>query len=74
VLLAGPGGAELKGGPGYDSFNGRAGVQKGAGDGNDVIAARDDKEDFVNCGGGYDIAYVDISEDGAIGCEEMHIK
>lgn len=72
TLLAGPGGAVLRGGRGYDSFNGSAGVQKGAGNGDDVIWARDGREDFVSCGGGHDVAYVDLAEEGAIGCEELY--
>jgi Ca2+-binding RTX toxin-like protein len=73
-LDGGRGPDRLVGGRGYDSFNGNAGVQNNSAAGNDVIVARDGREDFVNCGGGHDVAYVDLAEEGMIGCEEINAK
>jgi Ca2+-binding RTX toxin-like protein len=73
-LDGGRGPDRLVGGRGYDSFNGSSGVQNKSAAGNDVILARDGREDFVNCGGGHDIAYVDPAEEGVIGCEEIHAE
>ena len=41
------------------------------GTGEDTIYARDGERDVINCGPGYDIAYVDRSEDGVHNCEAV---
>jgi Ca2+-binding RTX toxin-like protein len=53
----------INGGPGYQVINGTAG--------NDVIRARDDGPDTIDCGAGNDTVYVDRSEDGVYNCETV---
>jgi len=53
----------LTGGPGYDTINGTTG--------NDVIQARDNGPDTIDCGAGIDTVYVDRSEDGVYDCETV---
>jgi Ca2+-binding RTX toxin-like protein len=53
----------INGGPGYEVLNGTAG--------NDVIQARDDGPDTIDCGPGIDTVYVDRSEDGVYDCENV---
>lgn len=68
-LIAGKGGAVMYGGLGRDEFNMADGTQV-AGQGRDVIHARDGVADEINCGPGKnDVAYVDGSEDGIYDCE-----
>lgn len=69
-LFAGRGGAVLIGGPGRDEFNMVDGSQEG-GEGDDVIRARDDSADEINCGPGNDVAEVDRVEDGVFDCEQV---
>jgi RTX calcium-binding nonapeptide repeat (4 copies) len=68
VLIGGKGNDKLRGGPMRDGFNMRDGVELSA-PGNDKIFARDGGNDEINCGAGNDVAIVDASEDGVIGCE-----
>ncbi len=75
VVAGGPGKDVLDGGPGRDYFNSTAeGLPiDGAGAaGNDTIRARDGQADVINCGPGYDIAFVDRVEDGVYDCEEVN--
>jgi Ca2+-binding RTX toxin-like protein len=53
----------INGGPGYQVLNGTAG--------NDVIHARDDGPDTIDCRGGNDTVYVDRAEDGVYDCETV---
>jgi Ca2+-binding RTX toxin-like protein len=53
----------INGGPGYDVIKGTAG--------NDVIQARDNGPDTIDCGAGNDTVYVDRSEDGVYDCENV---
>lgn len=53
----------INGGPGYEAINGTAG--------DDVIHARDDGPDTIDCGPGNDTVYVDHSEDGVYDCETV---
>ena len=53
----------VNGGPGYEVINGTAG--------NDVIHARDEGPDTIDCGAGNDTVYVDRSEDGVFDCETV---
>jgi Ca2+-binding RTX toxin-like protein len=53
----------ITGGPGYQVINGTAG--------NDVINARDEGPDTIECGAGNDTVYVDRSEDGVYDCETV---
>jgi Ca2+-binding RTX toxin-like protein len=53
----------INGGPGYDVLNGTAG--------NDVINARDNGPDTIDCRAGNDMVYVDRSEDGVYNCETV---
>jgi Ca2+-binding RTX toxin-like protein len=59
VVLA----STINGGPGYDVLNGTAG--------NDVINARDNGPDTIDCRAGNDTVYVDRSEDGVYNCETV---
>ena len=53
----------INGTPSYDVINGTAG--------NDVIQARDNGPDTIDCGAGIDTVYVDRSEDGVYNCETV---
>jgi Ca2+-binding RTX toxin-like protein len=53
----------INGGSGYDVITGTAG--------NDVINARDNGPDTIDCGAGIDTVYVDRSEDGVYDCEKV---
>ncbi len=53
----------INGGPGYEVINGTAR--------NDVIHARDDGPDTIDCGAGNDTVYVDRAEDGVYNCETV---
>jgi Ca2+-binding RTX toxin-like protein len=53
----------INGGSGYDVIKGTAG--------NDVIQARDNGPDTIDCGAGNDTVYVDRSEDGVYDCENV---
>jgi Ca2+-binding RTX toxin-like protein len=53
----------INGGSGYDVINGTTG--------NDMIQARDDGPDTIDCGAGNDTVYVDRSEDGVYNCESV---
>ena len=53
----------INGGPGDDVIKGTAG--------NDVIQARDNGPDTIDCGAGNDTVYVDRSEDGVYDCENV---
>ncbi len=68
VLIGGRGPDRLRGGPGRDAFNMRDGVELPS-PGNDRIYARDGAADEINCGKGYDVAIVDLEEDGVYDCE-----
>jgi Ca2+-binding RTX toxin-like protein len=70
-LFGGPGPDKLVGGPGRDEFNTRRNGYPAGGGGNDTINARDHGVDLIDCGGGFDIAVVDLREDGIFNCEEI---
>jgi len=70
-LFGGPGPDVLRGGPGRDEFNTRRNGYSAGGQGNDTIHARDRKIDLIDCGAGFDIAIVDLREDGVFNCEEI---
>jgi Ca2+-binding RTX toxin-like protein len=53
----------INGGPGYEVIKGSAG--------NDVIHARDDGPDTIDCRAGNDTVYVDRAEDGVYDCETV---
>jgi Ca2+-binding RTX toxin-like protein len=53
----------INGGPSYDVINGTTG--------NDVIQARDNGPDTIDCGPGNDTVYVDRAEDGVYNCESV---
>ena len=53
----------IDGSPVYDVINGTAG--------DDVIHARDQGPDTIDCGAGNDTVYVDRSEDGVYECETV---
>jgi Ca2+-binding RTX toxin-like protein len=53
----------IGGNPGYEVIKGTAG--------NDVINARDEGPDTIECGAGNDTVYVDRSEDGVYDCETV---
>jgi Ca2+-binding RTX toxin-like protein len=53
----------INGGSGYQVINGTAG--------NDVIHARDDGPDTIDCRAGNDTVYVDRAEDGVYNCETV---
>jgi Ca2+-binding RTX toxin-like protein len=53
----------INGGPGYDVIKGTAA--------SDLIRARDDGPDTIECGAGNDTVYVDRSEDGVYDCETV---
>ena len=70
-IIGGKGRDVLRGSLGRDEFNtSRTGLSAG-GAGNDVIRARDRGVDLIDCGGGFDIVYVDLREDGVFNCEEI---
>jgi Ca2+-binding RTX toxin-like protein len=70
-LFGGAGPDTLRGGAGRDEFNTRISGYTAGGQGNDRIFARDESIDLINCGGGFDIAFVDLREDGIYNCEEI---
>ena len=55
--------ATISGGPGYQVINGTPR--------DDVIRARDDGPDTIDCGAGNDTVFVDRSEDGVFNCERV---
>jgi Ca2+-binding RTX toxin-like protein len=62
--LVGTKGADvIKGGGGYDTIKGKGGA--------DVIRARDGHLDYIDCGTGRDVAYVDRAADGVFDCERI---
>lgn len=69
-IRGGPGTDKLFGGRGRDGFNVRNGVLLGS-PGNDVIRARDGSADEIDCGDGFDKAFVDDVEDGVYNCEKV---
>ena len=75
VVRGGPGNDVLYGGPGDDVLWAGAGadVQYG-GDGNDVLhaLANDNQRDVLDCGRGYDVAYIIVHDPVALhGCEQV---
>jgi Ca2+-binding RTX toxin-like protein len=70
-LFGGRGPDVLRGGHGRDEFNTRRNGYSAGGQGNDKIYARDHDIDLINCGDGFDIAIVDLREDGVFNCEEI---
>lgn len=70
-ILGGPGADVLIGVVGEDAFNTGADGKQSGGAGDDVIYARDGDQDTINCGPGYDVAYVDAVEDGVYDCEKV---
>ena len=69
-LIGGGGRDRLVGGPGRDEFNAN-GVSRAGAAGNDVILARDGRQDLIECGPGKDTAVVDKREDGVYDCETI---
>ena len=63
MLDGGPGDDRLTAGPDADDLV--------AGDGNDLIDARNGVEDSIDCGPGDDTAIVDAREDGVLDCENV---
>jgi Ca2+-binding RTX toxin-like protein len=61
---------EVYGGKGRDLVVGGSGRENwiSGGSGNDTIKARDDEADFVHCGAGFDVAWID-ERDAAQMCE-----
>jgi RTX calcium-binding nonapeptide repeat (4 copies) len=70
ILLGGPGNDRMVGGHGANQLNMRNGVEQGS-PGNDVINARNDALDEIDCGSGYDTVYVDRAENGVYDCENV---
>ena len=71
ALFSGPGGATMRGGLGHDRYNMEPDGTEVASPGNDTIYAHDGRQDMINCGGGYDVAYVDRAENGLYDCEQV---
>jgi Ca2+-binding RTX toxin-like protein len=70
ILSGGPGNDRMVGGPGANQLNMRNGVEQGS-PGNDVIDARNDALDEIDCGAGFDTVYVDRAENGVYDCENV---
>jgi hypothetical protein len=71
ALFSGAGGASLRGGLGHDRYNMKPDGTAVPSPGNDTIHARDGNSDMINCGAGYDVAYVDRAEEGVFECEQV---
>jgi Ca2+-binding RTX toxin-like protein len=75
VVRGGPGNDVLYGGDGNDVMWPGAGVDvQYGGDGNDILhaLANDNEPDVLNCGPGYDVAYVIVHDPARIhGCERV---
>ena len=63
LLLGGRGNDRIAGGKGFDEIRGGAGRE--------VIRARDRAPDFIDCGPGKEVAYVDAVEDGVFNCKRV---
>jgi Ca2+-binding RTX toxin-like protein len=63
LILGGRGNDKITGGKGFDEIRG--------GSGREVIRARDGHPDYIDCGKGKEVVYVDAVEDGVFNCKRV---